>query len=111
MFYLADLLFERHDLLVFLILNDQHRDRAGPEFIHQDILSLNGLYTVRQVSQDVIIDPRVKISPHRGDQKDHGQDQDQMPGFDYRTSKTLHKYCLSFTIDKTRSTRWHGRLL
>ncbi|MEE0676003.1 MAG: leucine-rich repeat domain-containing protein, partial [Ruminococcus sp.] len=39
MLHLPDLFFHRHDVLVFLVLHDQHRDRARAELLHEDVLS------------------------------------------------------------------------
>ena len=90
MLHFLDLLLERHDLLIVFVLHDQHRDGARSKLIHQNVLSLDGLNAVRQIGQNIVIDPRMRIPPDRRDQQGQGKDQDQMPDFNHCAAKTLH---------------------
>ena len=85
-----NLLSEGNNILVFLVLDDQHCDRACPKVIHQDILSLNGLNTVRQIGQNIVIYTCVQISPYSRNHKDQGKGHDQVSAFDHNFAKTLH---------------------
>ena len=75
---LLDLLSEGDDILVLLILHDQHGDRACSELIHQDVLTLNGLNAVRQVGQNIVIDSCVQISPDGRNHEDQRKRHDQV---------------------------------
>ena len=86
----ADLVLHRYDLLVVLVLHDQHRDGACSELIHQDVLTLDCLNAVRQIGQNIVIDPRMCVTPHCRNQQYKGEDQDQMPCFYHCVAKTLH---------------------
>ncbi len=90
MFDLLDLMFESNNVFVLLVLHDQHCDRACPEVIHQDILSLNSLNAVRQIGQNIVIHTCVQISPYGRNHKDQGQSHDQVSAFDHHIAKTLH---------------------
>ena len=58
-FNFLDLLPQGYDVFVVLILDDQHRDRPCPELIHQDVLALDRLNTVRKIRQDIVVYSRV----------------------------------------------------
>ena len=62
-------------------VDDAHGKGSGSELIHYDILPFYRLQCIRQITQKVIIDPRLHDSEHRRNQQQHADEQDQHPVF------------------------------
>ena len=93
---LVELIGELLDLLHGHPFNDAHGKGSGPELIHHQVLPSDRLQRIRQVTEQVIVDPCPDDPDHRGDQKQCAGEQDKNPHF--RNPFTKFQFDTSFIV-------------
>ena len=81
MVHLFQVGFQRRHILVFHALADKEGIGALPELIHQNILALHGINVIRQVVEDIVIDPGVEKAYGGWDQQQDTEDEDRYAQF------------------------------
>ena len=64
MFHLAELFFQLLCVFHLHIFHDDHGEGAHSKFVHQNILAAYGFQGVRQITQQIVIDPGLYNSKH-----------------------------------------------
>ena len=85
-----DLLFQICRILHGHILHNDHGKRSHSKFIHHDILSLDRLKTIRQITQDIIIHSRRNITDSTWNQQYHGKQDNNIFMLGDKFCKFLH---------------------
>ena len=57
MFHFAEFLFQLLDILHLHVFHNDHGEGTHSKFVHQDILSAYRFQCIRQIAQQIIIDP------------------------------------------------------
>ena len=82
-------------VLVVHAFHDDHGVSAFAEFILKDLLPNHGVDVIRQVGQDIVVDPGCRITQHGWNQQQQGNDQNQNPVLCDKPSKLYHGFvCL-----------------
>ena len=79
MIHIFKFALQSRDVLLVHAIHHDHGETALPKVIQQDILTLDSLDVIRQITQDVVVDPRRYHTKDRRDQKQYGNHQNQLP--------------------------------
>ena len=103
MIYLNDLITKIYLFLRCKTVADKDAVSPLAEIIEQDILSLHGLYVIRKIIKDIVINPCIKEPYDRGNQENKSKNENHITHPYYSLSKPDHCYNHPFYIFDHRS--------
>ena len=88
---LLDLLLQSGNVFFIHVFDNTEGKRACSELIDQDVLPLHGVDLLRQVGQNIIIDPGPDVADDRRNQQNERDNQDRYSELNDSFTDFLHK--------------------